>query len=143
MQIKIKKLNENVVTPTYATEGAACFDISASECARIQAGEQQVIGTGLSFEIPEGFVMMVYSRSGHGFKHGVRLGNGTGVIDSDYRGELKVCLRNDGDSGIFVDVGDRVVQAMIMPVPKVVFEEAEQLSETNRGEGGFGSTGVK
>lgn len=143
MQIKIKKLNENAITPTYATEGAACFDISASEYANIYAGEQQVIGTGLSFEIPEGFVMMVYSRSGHGFKHGVRLGNGTGVIDSDYRGELKVCLRNDGDSGIFVDVGDRIAQAMIVPVPKVVFEGVEQLSETSRGEGGFGSTGVK
>lgn len=143
MQVKIKKLNENATTPTYATEGAACFDISASEYVHIDAGEQQVIGTGLSFEIPEGFVMMVYSRSGHGFKHGVRLGNGTGVIDSDYRGELKICLRNDGDSGIFVDVGDRIAQATILPVPKVVFEEVEQLSETNRGEGGFGSTGVK
>lgn len=143
MQIKIKKLNENAITPAYATEGAACFDISASEYAHIKAGEQQVIGTGLSFEIPEGFVMMVYSRSGHGFKWGVRLGNGTGVIDSDYRGELKVCLRNDGAVGMFVEVGDRIAQAMIVPVPKVVFEEVEQLSETSRGSGGFGSTGVK
>jgi dUTP pyrophosphatase len=139
--IKIKLLNENAKVPTYATVGAACFDIYAAEGNDILGGEQAAISTGLAFDLPEGKALMVYSRSGHGFKHGVRLGNVVGVIDSDYRGELKICLRNDGGSIFSVRAGDRIAQGMIIDVERYEFESVEELSETVRGDGGFGSTG--
>ena len=99
--------------------------------------------TGLSFEIPAGHVMLVLcSRNGHGFKHGIRLVNGAGVIDSDYRGEVMVGLRNDSPLRFEVKAGDRVAQALIVPVPSVQFVEVDTLGDTERGAGGFGSTGV-
>lgn len=140
--IKIKLLNENAKVPTYATTGAACFDIYAAESTDIIGGEQAAISTGLAFDLPEGKALMVYSRSGHGFKHGVRLGNVVGVIDSDYRGELKICLRNDGGSIFSVRAGDRIAQGMIIDVERYEFEAVDELSETARGDGGFGSTGA-
>lgn len=140
--IKIKLLNKNAKVPTYATVGAACFDIYATEGADILGGEQLAIGTGLAFDLPEGKALMIYSRSGHGFKSGVRLGNCVGVLDSDFRGELKVCIRNDGDSVFSVRVGDRIAQGMIIDVERYEFEAADELSDTERGAGGFGSTGA-
>lgn len=139
--IKIKLLNKNAKVPTYATVGAACFDIYATEGADILGREQLAIGTGLAFDLPEGKALMIYSRSGHGFKSGVRLGNCVGVLDSDFRGELKVCIRNDG-AGIFsVLAGDRIAQGMIIDVERYKFEVVDELSDTARGTGGFGSTG--
>ena len=145
MMINIKKLHERAMIPTFATEGAACFDLYAmvedSKKVSIYKHSPAIIRTGLSFEIPKGHAMMIYSRSGHGFKNDVRLSNCVGVIDSDYRGEVKVKLASDG-GGFGVSHGDRIAQAMIIPVPAIEgFLVSNELSETERGDGGFGSTG--
>ena len=142
-KVKVKKLSPAAVLPIYATTGSACFDISTtSDSVDITPGASAVLKTDLAFEIPVGHVMMVYSRSGHGFKNGIRLSNCTGVIDSDYRGELMVKLHNDGNRVFSIARGDRIAQAMIVPVQQVVFETTSDLSETERGSGGFGSTGA-
>ncbi len=147
MKLKVKKIHHDAVIPQYATSGAACFDLCAvlNEDVFVSDSYPAIIPTGLQFEISEGYVMMIYSRSGHGFNHDVRLANCVGVIDSDYRGEVKVKLANDSESwaGLRVSNGDRIAQAMIMPVTQVTFEETDTLSDTERGTGGFGSTGVK
>jgi dUTP pyrophosphatase len=144
MNIKIKLLSPLAAMPVYATAGSACFDIATvDDNVDIRPGSWAVLGTDLAFEIPPGHVMMVYSRSGHGFKNGIRLANGTGVIDSDYRGELKIKLHNDSSRVFSVNRGDRIAQAMIVPVSQVSFETVDELSATERGSGGFGSTGVK
>lgn len=153
MQIKVKKLDKTAVLPTYATAGAACFDLYAvGSLASINNDPDHpnewfdtysvVVRTGLAFEIPEGYVMLVYSRSGHGFKNNVRLGNCVGVIDSDYRGELKVMLTADEGGSMVIKGGDRIAQAMIIPVNQVSLVEVNELSSTDRGTGGFGSTGA-
>jgi dUTP pyrophosphatase len=143
MNIKVKLLSNLAQLPVYATAGAACFDIvTVSDNVDVTPGSSAILKTDLAFEIPEGYVMLVYSRSGHGFKNGVRLANGTGVIDSDYRGELMIKLHNDSGRVFFVNRGDRIAQAMIVPVPQVMFDVATELSDTARGTGGFGSTGV-
>ncbi|HET8689273.1 MAG TPA: dUTP diphosphatase [Methanosarcina sp.] len=141
MRVKVKKLHENAKLPTYATNGSGCFDIYHCHEYGDYVGEQPIWDTGLVFEIPKNHVMLVFSRSGHGFKHDVRLANCVGVIDSDYRGEVKVKLKGDGDS-YYIDEGERIAQGMIIPVEKVQFEEVYELSNTERGEGGFGSTGT-
>lgn len=148
MKLKIRKLREDAIVPQYATDGSACFDLFAcfdtdDYSARIYRKKPKVISTGLAFEIPEGHVMLVFSRSGHGFKFSTRLGNCVGVIDSDYRGEVMVNLtRDDSDLDMLqIRQGDRIAQAMVIPFPRVEFEEVEDLTSTERGEGGFGSTG--
>lgn len=142
--MKIKKLNPMAIVPTYATKGSACFDIYASSVPHVghfvAPGMSQVINTDLAFEIPEGQVMLVFSRSGHGFKDGIRLANCTGIIDSDYRGELKVKLTSDLNA-LTVHNGDRIAQGMLVPVSQISFEVVDDLSETDRGTGGMGSTG--
>jgi len=144
MQVKIKKLHPNAVIPQYATTGAACFDlVSVNEVMIIPGREHVALKTGLAFEIPQGYVMMVYSRSGHGFKNGIRLANGTGVIDSDYRGEVMVKMHNDGSTALLVTAGERIAQAMIIPALQVELQVVDELSDTDRGSGGFGSTGTK
>lgn len=150
MHVKIKKLTPTAIVPTYATYGAACFDLYADKLdeqfsrSHVDHDDPLVCGTGLSFEVPAGHVMLIFSRSGHGFKHGVRLANCVGVIDSDYRGEVKVKLTADeaADKLLIVSRGDRVAQAMIVPVQRATFIVSDELSETERGAGGFGSTGV-
>jgi dUTP pyrophosphatase len=154
MKLLVKKLNPIAILPTYATSGAACFDlhactIQADVAKSVWQGHPLTIGTGLSFEIPPGYVMMVFSRSGHGFRHDTRLANCTGIIDSDYRGEVMVkltCDRPDFGSDdvmpLRVKVGDRIAQAMIIPVHQCEMVECDQLSDTMRGSGGFGSTGA-
>lgn len=141
--IKVKLLNELATIPQYKTSGAAAFDIATTDDSTvINPGEQAKFGTGLAFEIPEGNVMLVFSRSGHGFTNRVRLSNCVGVIDSDYRGELKVALENDGVEPLNINTGDRIAQAMIIKAEQVALVEADDLTETTRGAGGFGSTGV-
>jgi dUTP pyrophosphatase len=157
MKIKVKKLYQDAQLPEYATDGSGCFDIRAyvpddvlprgavRAATEVGNGDTVVFDTGLSFEIPKGHVMMIYSRSGHGFKNDVRLSNCVGVIDSDYRGELKVKLTgdfNDGENTLLVFDGDRIAQGMVIPVKKIEFEEATKLSTTKRGGKGFGSTGA-
>lgn len=145
MKVKIKKVSEHGVMPEYASEGAACFDLFAAHADVIRYGEMKAIGTGMAFEVPEGHVMLLFSRSGHAAKHSIRLANCVGVIDSDYRGEVKVMLFNDKNEyypcqSFFVGIGERVAQGMVLPVQRVAFEFGD-LSDTKRGDGGFGSTG--
>lgn len=149
IKLRVKKLVAEAIIPQYATPGAACFDLHAlldngQELEGVYPGLPKVFRTGLSFEIPEGHVMLIYSRSGHGFKNEVRLANCVGVIDSDYRGEVAVKLTSDKETfdGLSVRNGDRIAQAMVIPVDRVSFEEVTDLSETERGTGGFGSTGA-
>ena len=142
MDIKIKKLHSSAQEPTYGTDGAACFDLYSVSDTVVHTRDSTVIRTGLVFEIPEGYVMRVYSRSGHAFKHDVRLSNCVGVIDSDFRGEVMVKLANDNnDIALHVKAGDRIAQAEITPIIRVGFKEVEELSDTKRGKAGFGSTG--
>lgn len=145
MELKVKRLHPAAVLPRYATDGAACFDLVAIEGRTIGPDRAGSIPTGLAFEVPPGHALMIYSRSGHGFKHGTRLANCVGVIDSDYRGEVMVALRNDtarGDGYAFsVLPGDRIAQAMLVQAPQVQLVEVQELGDTARGAGGFGSTG--
>jgi dUTP pyrophosphatase len=146
IKLKVRKLHPGAFMPVYAHESDACFDIRAlftvkPNYSRILS-PSEVFDTGLSFEVPEGWALMVYSRSGHGFKNDVRLANCVGVIDSGYRGELKIKLTCDFNSGgMLVKNGDRIAQGMLIRVPKVQFEEVTELSDSDRGEAGLGSTG--
>ena len=154
MNIKVKKLWDSAKLPTYATDGSGCFDLYWSPDYKLVPAFDGIIAqvlleptspvfsTGLCFAIPEGHVMLIFSRSNHGFLNNVRLANCVGVIDSDYRGEVKIKLRNDDPKNFFfVTIGDRIAQAMVIPIDKVQFEQVEELDTTTRGEGGFGSTG--
>lgn len=151
MKLKIEKLHPDAIIPAYATPGAACFDLHTIGAAGVPyqdsdryilaAGEQRIFRTGLAIEVPLNWRMDIHSRSGHGFKNGVRLANGTGKIDSDYRGEIMVCLRNDGKHDVIISKFDRIAQAELNPVVRVSFELVGELSGTERGAGGFGSTG--
>ena len=143
MLLKVKITSPDAVIPKYATPGAACFDLVASGDGNPHPTDLHawVYPTGLSFEVPEGYVMMIYSRSGHGFRDAIRLSNCVGVIDSDYRGEVMVSLRCDGSWPTKLHKGDRIAQAMIVKAPQVFIVAVDELSTTERGEGGFGSTG--
>lgn len=144
MKLKFIQKLKGTALPRYASTGAAAFDFSAiglpEEGVVISAESPQIIRTGLACEIPEGWVMFVNSRSGHGFKYDVRLSNCQGWIDSDFRGELMLKLATDG-APFEVKNGDRIAQALLVQCPQFEFEMAEELSVTERGEGGFGSTG--
>jgi dUTP pyrophosphatase len=139
--MKVKKLHPDAIIPSYATEGSACFDISSIKDSYVEEDEPEVFGTGLAFEIPEDHVMLIFSRSGHGFKENIRLSNCVGVIDSDFRGELKVKLMMDQAGWFRVIKGERIAQGLVLPIKQVTFEEVEELSNTARGTGGLGSTG--
>ena len=143
MELKLKRLNPKAVVPSYGTAGAACFDFYAMEDIELKPGAAITVGTGWAVEVPEGHVMLVYSRSGHGFKHSVRLVNSVGVIDADYRGEVAVRLVQDyskTSTGVTIPAGTGLAQAMILPVPVARFIEVPELSDTKRGKDGFGST---
>lgn len=151
MKLKIKRVHPDAQIPRYETEGAACFDLQVCEPGKSPlalGGDGDVVvaastfSTGLAFEVPEGHVMLIFSRSGHGFKNGVRLANCVGVVDSDYRGELMIRLAaDDAKTPLSVAHGTRIAQAMLVQLPQVEFEEVDDLSTTSRGTGGFGSTG--
>lgn len=147
MQINIKQLSPLAKMPTYATDGSGWFDLySINTLPRlVQEGHPVVFDTGLAFEIPPGYGMFILSRSGCDFNFDTRLANCVGCIDSDYRGEIKVKLTCDveRDEGMPMSVmpGDRIAQACILPIPRVSFEFVDELGETARGKGGFGSTG--
>lgn len=143
MKIKVKKLDQAAVLPTYATAGAACFDIRTIEAGKVPAHGVRRFRTGLAFEVPDGHVLKVYSRSGHGFNHGLRLSNVVGVVDSDYRGEVIIGITNDSSIPFEFEAGDRIAQGMIELAPQAELVEADSLIDTVRGAGGFGSTGSK
>lgn len=143
MNVKIKRLTADAKIPTYGSDGAAAFDIYTTTYLRhLEPGEAVTFPTGIAVEVPEGHVMLVFSRSGYGFTHGVRLSNCVGVIDSDYRGEIMIRLRNDGANPLYLGSGGRIAQGMILPCPQIAFVEADTLGETDRGARGFGSTGM-
>ena len=141
MEINVKVLNEKARIPVYSSDGAACFDFFAPNGGMVSSYHPAVVETGLAFDIPAGYCMLVFSRSGDGFKQDVRLSNCVGVIDSDYTGEVKIKLTKDSYGAKLFNAGDRVAQGLIIPVNQVTFNVVEQLKETERGDGGFGSTG--
>jgi dUTP pyrophosphatase len=144
MTIRWKKLREDAVIPERATALSAGFDLSAAidEDIILAPGEIKLIGTGLSAQLPEGqYALMIYARSGLAAKHGIGLANSVGVVDSDYRGEIKAALINQGREPFKIEKNMRIAQAVLTPVVFAESIEAERLSETERGSGGFGSTG--
>jgi dUTP pyrophosphatase len=144
MKIKFKKLNENAHAPTFGSEFAAGADMYyCGDKVTIRPGETYFAGTGIAAEIPEGYVGLVYARSGLACKRGLAPANKVGVIDSDYRGEIKVALHNHSSQEQTIDAGERIAQMVVAPYLKCEYEECDSLSETTRGEGGFGSTGRK
>lgn len=140
--MKIKKLNDSAVIPSYATPGSGCFDLHSTETAMVYPGKAHIFGTGLSFEVPSNHTLIVFSRSGHGFKHHIRLSNCVGIVDSDYRGEVRISTHNDGEQPFVINAGDRIAQAAILPFKQQTFEVVKELTPTKRSTGGFGSTGV-
>ena len=142
--VKVKKLVDNAVLPKYGTEFSAGADlVNAGGDVVVEGGKTAIIHTGIAMEIPVGFVGLVYARSGMATKRNRAPANKVGVIDSDYRGELMVALHNHGAVPQTVEPGDRVAQFLIMPVITAQFMEVDSLDETERGAGGFGSTGTK
>ncbi len=151
VQIKLSWLEEadqSIALPSYETAGAAGADVRANfpQDARdgvvLKPGERTLVPTGLRVEIPEGFEMQVRPRSGLAFKHGITLPNSPGTIDSDYRGPLGVIVQNGGDNPFHVVHGARIAQLVVAPVVQATFELSDALDQTQRGTGGFGSTGV-
>jgi len=144
-KINIKKVRENAKIPTYGTEYAAGADLYACiDNEEVFApGETKLIPTGISMAIPTGYIGLVYARSGLASKRGLAPANKVGVIDSDYRGEIFVALHNHSTEEKVIDKNERIAQIVIAPYLKAEFLETEELDETSRGEGGFGSTGTK
>lgn len=144
--LKIRKLQENAVIPKRATDGSAGLDLCAciDEPITLQGGETALVPTGLAIALPSAdYGAFVFARSGLAIKHGIGLLNSVGVIDSDYRGEIKVGLINQIQTPYTIEPGERIAQMVIMPVSMIPVEEADALGETDRGAGGFGSTGTK
>ena len=143
--VKIKKLNDNAIIPTYGSEFAAGADLYAcmGEAITIPPHETVLINTGIAMEIPVGFAGFVYARSGIATKRGLAPANKVGVIDSDYRGEIMVSLHNHSEKAQTIENGERIAQLVIAPYITADFILADELEDTVRGEGGFGSTGTK
>ncbi len=145
MKVEIKRLTETAVLPVRGSAQAAGYDLCAdlSEALVIAPGETAKVATGLSFALPEGYFGGIYARSGLATKRGLRPANCTGVIDSDYRGPVIVALYNDSKDAQTIEPGERIAQLIVQPYLAVTFEEVETLDETERGAGGFGSTGTR
>lgn len=143
--IKVKKLDERAVLPAYGSEYAAGADLYAVSDGAITflPGETKFVHTGLAMEIPVGYAGLVYARSGLATKRGLSPANKVGVIDADYRGEIMVALHNHSEKEQTIESGERIAQLVVTPFLKAEYTEAESLSDTARGEGGFGSTGKK
>ena len=141
--VPVKKTSPLAKLPVYGSSGAAAADVCGINETRIitNPGCSVAIDNGLQFQVPPGYELKVYSRSGHGFKSGIRLANCTGILDSDYRGNLMVKLHNDSDTVCIVEPFERVCQVQVRPAPRYAFVEVEELDSTIRGEAGFGSTG--
>jgi dUTP pyrophosphatase len=163
MDVKIRKLHEDARIPQYATEGSAGFDLVACEDVIIAPGETKLVRTGLAFEIPSGYELQIRPRSGISLKTKLRVANSPGTVDADFRGEVAVIIDNiskphprfflrhpsqwnitaNREGTYIIRKGDRIAQGVIAPVYRAAFEEVSELSETERGAGGLGSTGVK
>jgi len=163
MKVKIKKLNKNAVVPKYATKYSAGVDLIVSNFKSyilyrsngpvglvdggsfidLMPNDRLLVGCGFSLAIPTGYELQIRSRSGNAIKQGLIVLNSPGTIDSDYRGEIGVILINKGGLAVRVNIGDKVAQAVLSEYKDIVFTEVEELDETERGEGGFGSTDIK
>lgn len=141
--VKFKKLNKQAKIPAFKTAQAAGMDVSSVEDLLIPAGKTAIVATGLAMALPNGYECQVRPRSGLAAKHAVTVLNSPGTIDSDYRGELKVILINHGSGDFKVEVGDRIAQLVISKVEQLKVHEVTELDDTDRGSGGFGSTGMK
>lgn len=146
-RIKITRLSDttsDIPLPAYATDGSAGMDIYAAveQDMEIKPGETVLIPTGFSIELPHGFEAQIRPRSGLAVKHSIGIMNSPGTIDSDYRGEVKIIITNFGKQNYTIRRGDRIAQMVIARYERIVWEEVHQLSETSRGSGGFGSTGI-
>ena len=141
--IRVKKLHPNAILPTYGSQEAAGADLYAclDQSVTIEPGQTAWISTGIAMEVPRGCAGLVYARSGLACKKGLAPANKVGVVDSDYRGEITVVLHNHGSIPQTISGGERIAQMVITPVLTPAYTEAEDLSDTGRGQGGFGSTG--
>lgn len=143
MHVKVKKLTETAKLPTRGSVFSAGFDLYADNNVdiTIHPHETRKIGTGLALEIPDGYYGAIFARSGLASKEGLRPANCVGICDSDYRGEYIVTIHNDSNEDRVIEPKERIAQLIIMQYPHITFEEVDELSDTSRGEGGFGSTG--
>lgn len=143
VRVEVKRLphGAGLPLPAYATAGAAGMDVVSAEDVTIAPGARHAVATGLALAIPQGYEIQVRPRSGLALKHGITVPNTPGTIDSDYRGELKVILINLGSEPFVIVRGDRVAQLVLAPVVQAAWDEVAELDATERGEGGFGSTG--
>lgn len=141
MEIEIKKLNDTAITPTRGSREAAGNDLYSLEDATIRPGEVHKFGVGFAAAIPPGYFGAIFSRSGMSTNRGLTVSTGVSVIDSDYRGEIFVGLRNESDIDQTVRAGDRIAQLVIIPYQEIAFRSVDRLPETERGRGGFGSSG--
>lgn len=139
--VSFTRLDRELPPPSQAHPGDAGFDLVTAEDVDLAPGERTIVPTGLAVAIPEGFAGLVLPRSGHAARHGIGVVNSPGLIDSGYRGEIKVILINHGSEGVAFTRGERIAQLMILPVPTVELREVVDLDETDRGAAGFGSTG--
>ena len=142
-EVKIKKLRKDARVPTRGSESAAGYDLYAAIDGDITIGPHRTafVGTGLAIEVPEGYFGALFARSGRAAKEGLRPANCVGVCDSDYSGEYRVAMHNDSDEIRTISSGERIAQLVVMPYLPVVFTETDSLTQTERGGGGFGSTG--
>lgn len=141
--IDIKTLNNAAKIPAYAHQGDAGVDLRATEAITLKPFERALVPTGLAIALPEGYAGFVLPRSGLAIKHGISIVNAPGLIDSNYRGELKVILMNsDPNEPLTISIGDRIAQLVVLPVPQMGFSQTDELSETVRGSNGFGSSGI-
>lgn len=143
MKIEIKKLHQDAYIPKYQTSGAAGFDIHSIENITIASGESKLIKTGLGMAIEDGYELQIRPRSGLALKNGITVLNTPGTIDSDYRGEIMVLLINHSKQNFIIAKGDRIAQGVISKVYQADFIEVSELDDTQRGSGGFGSSGIK
>lgn len=143
--VNVKKLRDNAIIPTQGSKYAAGYDLYAAidTPITIKSGETVKIGSGLAFELPEGFFAGIFARSGLATKQGLRPANCVGVVDCDYRGEVIVAIHNDSNENTVIAPGDRIAQMILLPYQSMEFIEVSDLSETDRGDGGFGSSGNK
>ena len=144
-EILIKRLSKEVHLPKYETQGSSGMDLSANvkSSINIAPGKKEIIPTGIALSVPEGFEIQIRPRSGLAAKHNITVLNTPGTIDADYRGELKIILINFGHETFKIEKGSRIAQMVLCPVVKAKFEEVDNLDDTERGRGGFGSTGNK
>ena len=144
-KILIKRLSKEVPLPKYETQGSSGMDLSANikSSINIAPGKKEIIPTGIAVSVPKGFEIQIRPRSGLAAKHNITVLNTPGTIDADYRGELKIILINFGHETFKIEKGSRIAQMVLCPVEKAKFEEVDNLDDTERGRGGFGSTGTK